>query len=75
MQKFKIVGKLFLLKSKWKERKKNNAKFRGHYVCQHTHNVRAHALRSDQKLFRGWGVSGKHGETGQHALTCSNSML
>ena len=26
----------------------NNAKFSGHYVRQRTHNVRAHALRSDQ---------------------------
>ena len=29
-------------------KKKNNAKFSGHYVRQRTHNVRAHALRLDQ---------------------------
>ena len=28
------------------ERRKNYAKFSGHYVCLRTHNVRAHALRS-----------------------------
>ena len=28
--------------SKWKERRKNNAKFSGHYVRPRTHNVRAH---------------------------------
>ena len=40
----------------WKERRKkeeeeerkNNAKFSGHYVRPHTHNVRKHALRSRQ---------------------------
>ena len=31
-------------------RKKNNAKFSGHYVIPHTHNVRAHALCSHQLL-------------------------
>ena len=30
------------------EERKNNAKFSGHYVRQRTHNVCAHALRSDQ---------------------------
>ena len=29
-------------------RKKNNAKFSGHYVCPRTQNVSAHALRSHQ---------------------------
>ena len=49
MQKFKIIGKP-LLGEKYVEgkkeriRKKNNAKFSGHYVRPHTHNVRAHAL-------------------------------
>ena len=28
------------------KRKKNNAKFSGHYIHQRTHNVCAHALRS-----------------------------
>ena len=28
--------------------KKNNAKFSVHYVLQRTHNIRVHALRSDQ---------------------------
>ena len=33
----------------WKERKKkNNAKFSGHYVYPRTETVRAHALRSHQ---------------------------
>ena len=31
----------------------NNAKFSGHYFCPRTHNVRAHALRSHQKLALG----------------------
>ena len=47
MQKFKIVGKP-LLGKKYVERKrrkrKNNAKFSGHYVPQRTHNVRANGL-------------------------------
>ena len=30
-------------------RKKNNAKFSGHYVRPHTHNVRANTLSSHQK--------------------------
>ena len=30
--------------------KKNNAKFIDHYVCPRTHNVRAHAIRSHQKI-------------------------
>ena len=49
MQKFKIIGKP-LLAGKYVEgkKKKNNAKFSGHYVHQRTHNIRAHALRSDQ---------------------------
>ena len=37
--------------SKWKKKeikKKNNAKFIGHYFRQHKHNVHAHTLRSDQ---------------------------
>ena len=34
-----------------KNKKKNNAKFSGHYVQQRTHNVRAHILRSDQLLY------------------------
>ena len=33
---------------KKKERKKNNAKFSGHYVCPCTETVREHALRSHQ---------------------------
>ena len=36
-------------KSKWKERrKKNNAKFSGHYVQKLMQNVSAHALRSEK---------------------------
>ena len=35
---------------KKKERKKNNAKFSGHYVYPRTETVRAHALRSHQLL-------------------------
>ena len=31
-----------------KERRRNNAKFSGHYVCTRVHNVRAHALLSHQ---------------------------
>ena len=31
-----------------KNKKKNNAKFSGHYVRQRTHNICAHELRSDQ---------------------------
>ena len=31
-----------------KKKKKNNAKFSGHYVCPRTETVRAHALRSHQ---------------------------
>ena len=52
MQKFKIVVKP-LLGEKYVEgrrrkegKKKNNAKFSGHYVCPRTQNMRAHALRS-----------------------------
>ena len=44
------------MKSTWTERKKeevgrkkNNAKFIGHYVYPRTETVRAHALRSHQK--------------------------
>ena len=51
MQKLKIVGKLLLGKNYVHGRKKkNNAKFIGHYIHQRTRNVRAHALRSDQLL-------------------------
>ena len=32
-------------KVKTKRRRKNNAKFSGHYVRPNTHNVRAHAIR------------------------------
>ena len=40
----------FWEKSMWKkEKKKNNAKFSGHYVCPHMHNVHARALHSHQK--------------------------
>ena len=31
-----------------RKRKKNNAKFSGHYVCPRTETVREHALRSHQ---------------------------
>ena len=39
-----------LLGEKYMEgkKKKNNAKFSGHYVCPRMQNVRAHALRSHQ---------------------------
>ena len=54
MHKFKIIGKP-LLGEKYVEgrrrkegRKKNNAKFIGHYVRPCMHNVRAPALRSHQ---------------------------
>ena len=33
-----------------KRKKKNNAKFSGHYVCPHTHNVRAHAVHLHQLI-------------------------
>ena len=47
-------------KRKKKERKKkNNAKFSGHYVRQRTHNVHAHALRSDQ-----YPLKDRHGMPG-----------
>ena len=53
MQKFKIIGKYLLgekyVEGKKERKKKNNAKFSGHYVHPRTHNVRAHALRSHQK--------------------------
>ena len=53
MQKFKIVGKP-LLGEKYMEgkKKKNNAKFSGYYVHQHTHNVLAHAPCSEANPFR-----------------------
>ena len=35
-------------KKEEEERKKNNAKFSGHYIRPRTHNVRAQALRSHQ---------------------------
>ena len=56
---FKFLGKP-LLGEKYVEgrkKKKNKAKFSGHYVCPHTHNLRVHVLRShqlnhpDKKLF------------------------
>ena len=52
MQKFKLIGKP-LLGEKYVEgrKKKNNAKFSGHYH-QRTHNVHAHALRSDQLIIQ-----------------------
>ena len=37
-------------RKKKERRKKNNGKFSGHYIRQRTHNVRAHALRSNQFL-------------------------
>ena len=49
MQKIIIIVKLLLgekyvegRRKKKEGRKKNNAKFRCHYVCPRTHNVRAH---------------------------------
>ena len=33
---------------KKERRRKNNAKYSGHYVCPRTHNMRAHVLRSHQ---------------------------
>ena len=55
MQKFKLIGKPLLgekyVEGKKKEKeRKNNAKFRGHYVRQRTHTVRVHALHSNQLL-------------------------
>ena len=52
MRKFKIIGKP-LLGEKYvhgKRKKKNNAKFSGHYVYPRTETVRAHALRSHQYI-------------------------
>ena len=49
MQKFKIVGKPLLREKYVEAKRKNNAKFSGHYVRPRTHNVRAHELRSHQK--------------------------
>ena len=39
-------------KDRKKEERKNNAKFSGHYVRQCMHNVRPHALQSDQNDFQ-----------------------
>ena len=44
MQKFMTIAKPIL-----GEKKKNNAKFSGHYVRQRMQNVRAQALRSYQQ--------------------------
>ena len=53
-QNFNFLGKPLLgekyVHGKKKEGKKNNAKFSDHYVRQRTHNVRAHALRSEQLM-------------------------
>ena len=51
MQKFKNKGKP-LLGEKYVEgkKKKNNAKFSGHYVRPRMHNVHAHALRSHHQI-------------------------
>ena len=38
-------------KKKTERKKKNNAKFNGYYVHQCTHNLCAHALRSDKLMF------------------------
>ena len=54
MQKFKLIGKPLLGekyvegKRKKRKRRKNNAKFSGHYVRPRPHNVRTHALRLHQ---------------------------
>ena len=50
MQKFKIIGKPLLGEKYVEGKKKKNAKFSGHYVYPRTETVRAHALRSHQKL-------------------------
>ena len=52
MKKLKLIGKP-LLGEKYvegKKERKNDAKFSGHYVRQRTHNIPAHALRSDQLI-------------------------
>ena len=36
---------------KEERKRKNDAKFSGHYVCPRTHKVRAHALRSHQIFY------------------------
>ena len=43
-------------------RKKNNAKFIGHYVHQRTHNVRTQAIRSDQNklMIETWSLTQNH---------------
>ena len=41
-------------KEEKEKRRKNNAKFSGHYVRPRTHNMRAHALRSHKKVFITW---------------------
>ena len=38
-------------KEEKKKKKMNDAKFNGHYVRQHTNNISAHALLSDQLFF------------------------
>ena len=52
MDKFKIIGKP-LLGEKYMEgkKKKNNAKFSGHYVCPRTETVREHALPSHEYYY------------------------
>ena len=48
---FNFLGKPLLGEKYVEERKrrrKNNAKFSGHYVCPHTETMREHALRSHQ---------------------------
>ena len=49
---FNFLGKPLLgekyAEGKRRRKKKNNAKFSGHYVCPRTHNVRAHSLCSHQ---------------------------
>ena len=43
-----LLGEKYVEERKKERKKKNNAKFSGHYVYPRTETVRAHALRSHQ---------------------------
>ena len=44
-----LLGEKYVEGRRKRRKRKNNAKFSGHYVFPHTHNVRAHALPSHQQ--------------------------
>ena len=47
---FNFLGKPLLGEKYVEGKKKNNAKFSGHYVCPRMETVREHALRSHQNV-------------------------